>query len=134
MSVEINSFPYNMVYLSLFHFIFTSPCPHPCSLCSSQSDFFLLLFKILFIYSQADDEGETKRRRETLTCEININSLSLAPVLGPGNLGPTWDQPGNCPVTQASALTGNQTGNILVSGMVPNPLTHTTQRSFISCK
>ena len=36
-------------------------------------------------------------------------------------------QPGTWPATQACALTGNQTSNPLVRGLVLNPLSHTSQ-------
>ena len=50
--------------------------------------------------------------------ERNIDLLPLAhPQLG------TW------PATQACALTGNQTSNLLVLELVLNPLSHTSQGS-----
>ena len=59
--------------------------------------------------------GRGKQREETSICERNINWLLLVPQLG------TW------PTTQACALTGNWTGNILVCRMAPKPLSHTSQ-------
>ena len=51
-------------------------------------------------------------------CEKYLNWLSLA-----------FHQPGAWPATQACALTGNQTGDLLVHRLVLNPLSHTSQGS-----
>ena len=60
--------------------------------------------------------GGRKKGRETSMCERYINRLPLAcPQLR------TWL------ATQACALTGNQTSDLLVCGMMPNPLSHTGQ-------
>ena len=49
-------------------------------------------------------------------CEIHINQLTLThPLLG------TW------PTTQASAQTGNRTGDLLVHRLAFSPLSHTSQ-------
>ena len=36
------------------------------------------------------------------------------------------------PATQTCALTGNQTGNLLVCGLMSNPVNHTSQGSNLS--
>ena len=65
-------------------------------------------------------QGKDRRnRRETLMCERIIDRLTL-----------TRPQPGIWPATQACALTGNQTGDLLVCGTMPNPLSHTSQGSL----
>ena len=49
-------------------------------------------------------------------CKRNINWLPLA-----------HPQPGTWHTTQACDLSGNQTSDLLVCGMMPNPLSHTCQ-------
>ena len=71
---------------------------------------------ILFIYFQREWKAVRKKMRETLMWEGNIIScLSYALQLG------------TKPVTQAHGLTGNQTSNLLLCGMMPNQLSHTSQ-------
>ena len=67
------------------------------------------LFKKDFIYLILEKEGMEKER------ERNINVWLLL-------VYPLWET-----TTQACALTGNQTGDPLVSRPVLNPLSHTTQ-------
>ena len=69
--------------------------------------FFFFSPKVLFIYFES--KGGRKRGRET----------DRLPLMYP--------QPGTWPATQAYALTGNRTGNLLVCGTTPNPLSHTSQ-------
>ena len=70
----------------------------------------------IHLFFERKGEGERKRGRETLMCERYIDWLSLArPQLG------TW------PTTQACALTGNQTSDLLLRRPVLNPLSHTSQ-------
>ena len=57
-----------------------------------------------------------EKGRETSMCKRNINWLPLA-----------HPQLGTRPTTQACVLTGNQTSDLLVCGMIPNPLSHTSQ-------
>ena len=61
--------------------------------------------KTLFIFKERGGEGERVRETSPLT----------RPLLG------TW------PTTQACALTGNQTGDLLVLRPTVNPLSHTSQ-------
>ena len=49
-------------------------------------------------------------------CERNIKQLP-----------PTHPQLGTWPTSQAFSLSGNQTSELLVCRMTPNPLSHTTQ-------
>ena len=44
-----------------------------------------------------------------------------------GRLPPARPQGGTWPATQARVLTGNQTGDLSVYGMKPNPLSHPSQ-------
>ena len=60
--------------------------------------------------------GGRKSGRETSVCERNIDQLT-----------PTQPQLGTWPTTQACALTGNQTSDLSVCRMMPNPLSHTSQ-------
>ena len=74
----------------------------------------LLFFKDFNYLFLERGEGREKER------ERNINVwLPLA-----------CPQPGTWPATQACALTGNQTGNILVHRLALNPLNHTSQGYF----
>ena len=59
------------------------------------------------------------REREIMMCERNIHWLP--PASAPINRG--W------PITQACALTQNQTSDILLCGMMLNQLSHTGQGS-----
>ena len=89
--------------------------PRPSSLISMQqtegvfSRFYLGdLLKILFIYFQRDGKGESKKGKETSM----RGCLSRA---------------SNWPTTQACALTGSRTSNLLACRPVSNPLSHTSQ-------
>ena len=78
-------------------------------------------FKKLFIFREIGEERE--KERETSMCQRDINQLPLArPLLG------TW------PATQACALTGNPTGDLLVHKPAPNPLSHTSQAKVVFFK
>ena len=82
----------------------------------SQGVFVCLIFKdFIYLFSERREGG-----RETSVCERNINRLPLAhPQLG------TW------PTTQACALTGNRTGELLVRRPAPNLLSHTSQGTVL---
>ena len=73
-----------------------------------------LFLKILFIYLFLE-RGEGRRKER----ERNINVW----------LPLTHPQQGTCSTTQASALTGNWTSNLLVHRPALNPLSHTIQGS-----
>ena len=80
-------------------------------------------FKILFIYFffKRERKGRKKRERETLMCERYIDRLPIThPHLG------TWAE------TQARALTGSQTSDLLVCRLELNPLSHTSQGTNIT--
>ena len=63
----------------------------------------------IYLFLEGGEGGEEERER-------NIDRLPLAhPQLG------IW------PATQACARTGNRTGNVLVCGLTPNPLSYTSQ-------
>ena len=76
----------------------------------------LLFFKILFLYFR---EG-VGREKEKYQCEREtlIGSLPYTP------------QPGTEHSTQARALVGNQTSDLLLCRMTPNQLSHTSQGSW----
>ena len=69
--------------------------------------FFLSFLKIYFIFRERGREKERKR---------NIDWFPLA-----------HTQVGTQPANQACALTGDQTSDLLVCRMMPNPLIHTSQ-------
>ena len=77
------------------------------------TDIWFYFFKILFIYFR-EGKGGRKKGRETSMC----GCLSCAPCWG------TW------PTTQASALTGNQAGDLLVCNPVLHTLSHTSQGEY----
>ena len=70
--------------------------------------FLKILFIYLFIFGKRGKEGERERN-------INVWLPLACPRLG------TW------PVTQACALTGSRTGDLLLHRPTPNPLSHTGQ-------
>ena len=91
-------------------------CSPSCTLQLTALFYFLLFFlkkKKTFIYLFLE-EGEGRERN------INVQ-LPL-----------THPPPGTWLATQASALTGNQTGDPLVHRPVPHPLSHTSQGLFSS--
>ena len=80
---------------------------------------FMLHCFLLRFYLVIFREGKRgrKRRREISMCKRNISQLPL-----------THPQPGGTwHTTQACALTGNWTGDLLVCRMMPSPLSHTSQ-------
>ena len=77
-------------------------------------DIVIYFLNILFIYFQK----RSKRGREASMHERSIDQLPLTPPI-PHLVG-TWA------TTQASVLTGNQTGNLSVCRPVLNPLSHTS--------
>ena len=81
---------------------------------SSSSSFFK---DFIYLFLERGEGKEKERERN-----INVWLPLLHPLLG------TW------PATQACALIGNQTGDLLVSRPVLNPPSHTSQGNFpISC-
>ena len=80
--------------------------------------FFLQVYFFLrfYLFSEREGKGGRKRIRETSMCGRNINWLPLA-----------CPQLGTQPTIQTCALTGNQTGNLLVHRRVLNPLRYTSQ-------
>ena len=68
----------------------------------------------LFIFRERGMEGE--KGRETAMCKRYMDRMPIA-----------RPQPGTWPSTQASALTGNRTSNLLVPRLALNPLSHTSQ-------
>ena len=75
---------------------------------------FLSLKDFIYLFLERGEGREKERERNM--CERNINQLPLTrPQLG------TWR------ATQACALTGNQTGDLLVCRLVLDPLSHTNQ-------
>ena len=81
--------------------------------------YFLLILKN-FIYFQKEGKGGRKRGKETSMWEWNIDWLPLSCLL----LG-AW------PTTQACALAGNQTSDLLVPRTALSLLNHTSQGSAI---
>ena len=75
-----------------------------------------LFLKYLFILDRG--KGERKKGRETLVCERYLYWLPLA-----------RPQPGTWPC----ALTGNQSGDILVCRITPDPLSRTSQGVLFVC-
>ena len=78
------------------------------------SSFPLYFLKRFYLFLERG-EGREKERKKN----INVWLPLTCPLLG------TW------PVTQACALTGNQTGDPLVHRLALNPLNHTS-RNYIS--
>ena len=74
---------------------------------------------ILFIYFSRERGREGDREEEKHQC-VREKQLPL-----------TRPQPGTWPATQACALTGNRTGNLLVHRLALNPLSHMSQGSKI---
>ena len=70
---------------------------------------------IIYIYIYREGKGGRKRGRETSMWETPIGCLLFTPWLGTES------------ATQACALTGNWTFNLLLCGMTPNQLSHTNQ-------
>ena len=80
--------------------------------------FFLKKIFYLFTFRGRGREEEREGEKHHV-CQRYINWLPLThPQLG------TW------PATQACALTGNQTHDLLVGRLVVSPLSHTSQSSF----
>ena len=79
---------------------------------------YTIFLKILFIFERGE-RREKEREGETSMWERYIDRLLLAhPQLG------TW------PTTQACALSGNQTSDLLFCRLALNPLSHTNQGSY----
>ena len=74
----------------------------------------LILKKYLINLFLERGEGKEKERERNVNVWLPLTLLLLG----------TW------PTTQACALTGNQTGDPLVHGLVLNPLSHTSQGYF----
>ena len=75
--------------------------------------FYLFIFFLKFIFRQRGREGEKYQCVVCLSCTLH------------------W---GIWPTTQACALTGNRTGNILVHRPALNPLRHTSQGKHVYFK
>ena len=80
--------------------------------------FLKLFFKRFYLFIFRNGKGGRKKERN-----INVWPPLQRPLLE------TW--PGTYPATQACTLTGNQTCNPLVCSLALNPLSHTTQDSFL---
>ena len=80
--------------------------------------FILFLRFYLFIFRGRGREGGGEGREKERERNMNM----WLPLAHP--------QPGTWPTTQACALTGNQTGSLLVRRLVFNPLNHTSQGSL----
>ena len=76
-----------------------------------RSSFLKILFIYLFIYLFIEAREGKREGKEGERKERNIDWLH-----------PAHLQPGTQPATQACALTGNQTSNLLIHGPMPNPL------------
>ena len=93
----------------------------PASDLKSKEQFFecdciIFFLKILFIYFYREGKGRRKKGRQMSVCKRYVDWLPLlCPQLG------TWL------ATQACALTGNQTGDLLVNRQVLSPLSHISQ-------
>ena len=81
----------------------------------TESVFGFFFLKILFTYL-VRGKGREKERERNITCERYVDWVPLA-----RHQLEAW------PPTQACALTGNQTGDLLVHRRVLNPLSHTSQ-------
>ena len=79
------------------------------------SFFFKKKKRFLFIYFLERGEGREKERERNISVELPL----VCPLLR------TW------PTTQACALTGNRTSNLLVCRMTPSPLSRTSQSKYI---
>ena len=66
------------------------------------------------MFRERGKDGERERQRNISVIETLIGCLLSMP------------QPGIKPATQAWALTGNQTSNLLLHGMIPSQLSHTS--------
>ena len=76
----------------------------------------IIFSKTLFIYFQTGKRGRKRGRKTSTYKETSMACLLLAhPQLG------TW------PETSACALTGNQTGDLLVCQIMPNLLSYNSQ-------
>ena len=76
--------------------------------------FFSLLKIFIYLFLERGEGKEKERERN-----INVWVPLTCPLLG------TW------PTTQACALTGNQTSDLLVHKPVLNPLSHTSQGRIV---
>ena len=75
----------------------------------------LFVFFLRFYLFFNKGEGREKERERTINVWLPLVHLQLG----------TW------PTTQACALTGNQTGDLLVCRLVLNPLSHTSQGTTV---
>ena len=83
--------------------------------------FFLKNFIYLLFFRERGREGEREAEKYQCVRETSIGCLLHTPPLG------TWS------ATQACAVIGNRTSNLLVCRLVLSPLSHTTQgwKSFL---
>ena len=113
------------LYLSLSRNFFISvnsiliDCLRQCFLSVSKvltSFYYIYLFsKISFSFREKGRQGERGGEKHQCARDTAISCLSYVP----------W--PGTEPAAQARALTENWTSDLLVSGMIPSPLSHTSQ-------
>ena len=82
--------------------------------------FFSFFFKI-FLFLERGEGREKERERNISVWEKHQLVASCTP------------QPGTWPTTQASALTGNQSGDLSVCRTSPNPLSSASQGRFFIC-
>ena len=98
---------------------------HFLSLCDffspiSSADLFYFFFKhFIYLFLERGQGREKERETNVDVWEKHRSFASHTPPTG------TW------PVTQACALTGNQTSDILVCRTMLNPLSHTSQGSSV---
>ena len=108
---RLKSFPPKILELNpLYHL--TQPLKRKTFL---EKDLITFFFFKGFVYFPGEGNGWSTGR-ETLI------SVSCTP------------QPGTCSTTQARALTGGRTGDLLVCRMTTNPLSHTSQDLLLSFK
>ena len=78
-----------------------------------------IVFLNIYIYLFLESRGGRKRGRE-MTCERNVYWLPR-----------THPQPVSWPMTQACALTGNQTSDLSIPRLGLNPLSHTSRATTL---
>ena len=76
---------------------------------------FCFLKNICWLIRERGREGEREAEKNPCERETLISSFSFVP------------QPGTEPTSQACVWTGNRTNNLLLCGMAPNQLSHTSQ-------
>ena len=97
-------------------------CSCPSTICWKNYFPFLFIKRFYLFLFLEGGEGRQKERERN----INMWNIDLLPLTCPQLR--TW------PTTQAYALTGNRSGNLFVHRLVLNPLSHTSQGSFLFLK